>query len=90
MLLVHKNFSRTRAEWSGKGKTLFKLQRLAVKGWYRIVCEALLATQLTRSGKWRKARKLINQNTHHGDNNESIRDQSSTTKNEQGLPRQAV
>jgi len=67
MLLVHKNISSTRAEWSSKSKTLLKLQRLAVKSWYRIVCEALLATQLTRSGKWRKARKLINQNTQHGE-----------------------
>jgi len=43
-----------------------------VKGWYRIICEALLAAQLTRNGKWRKARKLINQNTQHGVKHESI------------------
>jgi hypothetical protein len=35
-------------------------------GWYRIICEALLATQLTRNGKWQKAIKLMNPNTQHG------------------------
>ena len=45
---------------------------MTAKSWYRIICEALLATQLTRNGKWRKARKLINRNTQHGDKHESI------------------
>jgi hypothetical protein len=27
--------------------------------WYTIICQALLATQLTRSGKWQKAQKLM-------------------------------
>ena len=38
---------------------------MVAKSWYRIICEALLATQLTRNCQWRKARKLINQNTQH-------------------------
>jgi hypothetical protein len=27
--------------------------------WYAIFCQALWATQLTRSGRWRKAQKLM-------------------------------
>jgi len=57
--------------------------------WYTVICQALWATQLTRSGKWQKAQRLMN-NTQHGEKNESIRNQSSTISNEQGLPRQAV
>jgi len=57
--------------------------------WYTIICQALWATQLTRSGKWRKAQRLMN-TTQHGDKNESIRNQSSIIKDEQRLPRQTV
>lgn len=38
-----------------------------MKSWYRLVHKVLLATQLTRSGQWRKAIKLINPNTQHGE-----------------------
>ncbi len=41
--------------------------------WCTIICKALWATQLTRSGKWQKAQRLMN-NTQHGDKHESIRD----------------
>jgi hypothetical protein len=27
--------------------------------WYTIICQALWAAQLTRSGKWRKAQQLM-------------------------------
>jgi len=27
--------------------------------WFSIICQALWATQLTRSGNWRKAQKLM-------------------------------
>lgn len=33
--------------------------------WWNIMCQALLATQLTRSGQWRKAQRLMN--TQHGE-----------------------
>lgn len=33
--------------------------------WLAIICQALLATQLTRSGNWRKAQRLMN--TQHGE-----------------------
>jgi hypothetical protein len=31
----------------------------AIKEFYSILCTALWATQLTRSGKWRQAHKLM-------------------------------
>ena len=56
--------------------------------WLAAICQALWATQLTRSGQWRKAQRLMN--TQHGEKDESIRDQSSTVRDEQAVPRQAV
>jgi hypothetical protein len=43
-----------------------------MKSWYQIICEALLATQLTRRGRWRSAVKLMNPNTQHGVKHESF------------------